>query len=608
MEHQDRTGRFTGMKQAAVCLLTGAMLLSTILVLPAYAKEETKKEAAAETFYDVDQGDAEYWKYYDEEGQPADSGEQESAPEKNGQSGIATQSSSSSIKSPYTGKSYTVRSGYNVIHGVDVSKYQETVDWAKAKKDGIDYAIIRCAYRGYGSSGTLNPDPYFEKHAKDALDAGIQIGTYIYSQAITEEEAEEEARYCISVCKKYLGKMDLPVVMDVEYAEPGGDLGGRLYNAGLSAKKQTQIAEAFCKTMEEAGYQAMVYANRAMLTDEMDASSLTDSGYSVWLAHYTTKTNYSASPYLLWQYSESGDISGVPGNADVNFMFLKQNLNRTPKLKSLTLTTEEGLALSWGPVFGADGFEVMRSTDGSSWKRVKTVQSGIALGYTDSSAKDCATYYYKVRSFYLENGSKKYSKYSSILSYQFKLEQPVLTRAVSKGYNSIQVSWESVNRAQGYRVYRREGEGKWKRLAILEGSDTSYTDKKNVVCGTAYTYTVRAYYTDGEGTRLSSYDKKGLTTKAIPSTPNVKLASTKKGKVTVSWKAISGTTGYVVYQKTPTDTKWRRAKVIKDATVTIHTVTAPSGKTCYYTVRAYRTVNQTNVYSGYMKNEKIAVK
>lgn len=102
--------------------------------------------------------------------------------------------------SPYTGNTYTILSGYDLSHGIDVSKYQTDVDWAAVKADGIDSVMIRCAFRGYGTEGTLVEDSSFTTHIEGALAAGLHVGAYIYSQAITEAEGQEEARKCLDLC------------------------------------------------------------------------------------------------------------------------------------------------------------------------------------------------------------------------------------------------------------------------------------------------------------------------------------------------------------------------------------------------------------------------
>ncbi len=183
--------------------------------------------------------------------------------------------------------------------GVDVSKYQGEIDWAKAKANGIEFAFIRVGYRGSGT-GELKEDPCFRQNIEGALTNGIPVGVYIFSQAITESEAVEEAYYVLERIAGY--SIGLPVVIDYEFAGQGD---GRLYNADLSREEMTSICRAFCETIESAGYNGMVYANRSLLRDNMYADELAKD-YYIWMAHYTSATDYTGK-YDFWQYTSKGD-------------------------------------------------------------------------------------------------------------------------------------------------------------------------------------------------------------------------------------------------------------------------------------------------------------
>lgn len=208
--------------------------------------------------------------------------------------------------------------GYTIKKGVDVSVYQGNINWKKVKADGIDFAFIRLGYRGYGSSGRLCLDTNFETNIRGALDAGLQVGVYYFSQAITRAEAREEANYVLQRIGKY--KISLPVVMDFEYASGSEGLTGRLYNANLSVSEATDICRAFCATVESAGYEGMVYANKSMLQDHLNAAKIAQD-YKIWLANYTYKTNY-AGEYDFWQCSSSESVDGISGRVDYDFWYI----------------------------------------------------------------------------------------------------------------------------------------------------------------------------------------------------------------------------------------------------------------------------------------------
>ena len=211
--------------------------------------------------------------------------------------------------------------GYTIKKGIDVSEWNGTINWSNVKQDGIEFAIVRGAYRGYGSQGTLVKDKYAANNLKQADAAGIPVGAYIFSQATTEAEAVEEAEYLLDIVKGY--NITLPLVMDFEYASDENDengLTGRLYNADLSASEATAICRAFCRTIEEAGYTAMVYANKDMLENDLNASQISKD-YLIWLAHYTSQTNYRGN-YNFWQCTSSGKVNGIAGNVDMNYWYI----------------------------------------------------------------------------------------------------------------------------------------------------------------------------------------------------------------------------------------------------------------------------------------------
>ena len=145
----------------------------------------------------------------------------------------------------YTHLDVYKRQGYTIHYGVDVSSWQEDIDWAKAKADGVEFAIIRAGYRGWGSAGNPGKDPYLIKNIEGAQAQGIRVGVYIYSQAITPDEARQEVDWVIGWLQGH--QIDLPMVLDYEYAESYGALTGRLYNANLSRQAATDVCLAFCE-------------------------------------------------------------------------------------------------------------------------------------------------------------------------------------------------------------------------------------------------------------------------------------------------------------------------------------------------------------------------
>lgn len=197
------------------------------------------------------------------------------------------------------------------VAGVDVSSYQPTVDWMQVKEAGIDFAMIRLGYRGY-STGKLDLDDSFLNHMEGAAEAGLDIGVYFFSQALTPEEAEEEARYVLTWLEGY--DITYPVVFDWE------EVSGPARTDEMNMLMLTACAEAFCKTIEAAGYEASVYFNQAYGYEQLNLVSLRD--YEFWLAEYAPAPTF-AYDFDMWQYTNEGTVPGIEGPVDLNIYFRK---------------------------------------------------------------------------------------------------------------------------------------------------------------------------------------------------------------------------------------------------------------------------------------------
>lgn len=203
-------------------------------------------------------------------------------------------------------------SSYGVL-GIDVSKYQGNINWNAVKASGVQFAIIRAGYRGWGSTGSLNKDPYFDKNIKGASAAGIDIGIYYFSQAVNEVEAVEEASQCIGLVKGY--KIKYPIFIDTETS--GGKGSGRA--DGLSKTQRTIVCKAFCETIQNSGYRAGIYTSKSWFEKKLDTPKLEQ--YAIWLAQWRDKPTYKGK-YDVWQYSSKGQVPGISGNVDMNLSYM----------------------------------------------------------------------------------------------------------------------------------------------------------------------------------------------------------------------------------------------------------------------------------------------
>ena len=199
-------------------------------------------------------------------------------------------------------------SGSGVL-GIDVSKWNGSIDWNAVKNSGISYVIIRCGYRG-SSTGALIEDPKFRSNIQGAKNAGLKVGAYFFSQAVNEVEAVEEASMALNLVSGY--GLNYPIFLDVESSGGRGDK--------IDAGTRTAVCNAFCSTIQNSGYTAGIYANKTWLTSNINTGSLT--GYKIWLAQYASSPSYSVTRHDMWQYSSKGTVSGINGNVDMNISYM----------------------------------------------------------------------------------------------------------------------------------------------------------------------------------------------------------------------------------------------------------------------------------------------
>ena len=193
---------------------------------------------------------------------------------------------------------------------IDVSKFQGKIDWDKVKADGVEYVFIRVGLRGYGS-GALVEDEYFKENIEGAKKAGIKVGVYMFSEAINEEEAREEAQFVIERIKNY--DIELPVVLDIE--DIAGEDGR---NEALSKEELTRVCKIFFDEVKKEGYNTMLYGNIKCLVTMVDLEQLKDT--DIWYAFYNDDI-YIPYEVAGWQYASDGHVDGIAGNCDLNIFF-----------------------------------------------------------------------------------------------------------------------------------------------------------------------------------------------------------------------------------------------------------------------------------------------
>lgn len=469
--------------------------------------------------------------------------------------------------------------GYTVENGIDVSEWNGTIDWTKVKNTGIDFAIIRVAYRGYGSAGNLVTDKYVTANLKGAIEAGIPVGVYIFSQAITEKEAQEEADYILKQISGY--NISLPVVIDFEYASDSSGLVGRLYNAKLSKTAATNICMAFCKKVEAAGYTPMVYGNKDMFTNALNVSELSAS-YPIWLAHYTTATDYDGD-YSYWQYG-TGTMDGISGSVDMNVRYIKEDADSEETGGSgMAGTGSSGTSAGGSGTTGTGSSETSSGSSGSA-SSGSTTSSGTTTGSSSGSTTVTTPTYtsYKTTTAvnYRSGPGISYAVKGTLASGK--------TISVENGYSKS---------ANGYTWYRFKLNSNTYYIAskyltkVTSTASSGSTTSSGTTAGsssgstastptyTSYKTTTAVNYRSGPGT---SYGVKGT------------LASGKTISVENGYSKTAN--GYTWYRfKLNSKTYYIASKYLKKVTGTTSPAGTTSSKTTYTT---YKTTTKVNYRSG----------
>ena len=204
---------------------------------------------------------------------------------------------------------YLVCSAANTMMGIDVSHHQQDIDWQQVAQAGVEFVMVRLGYRGLNGQG-MYEDRYVQQNLTGAREAGILVGAYFYSQAITPEEAEEEARYALEILGDF--QLDLPLVYDWEQ---------EYRTENMATKEVTACSAAFCHIIEEAGIQPMIYFNSYQAVNLMELDYLTE--YPWWLAMYDTEAEFPCR-FDIWQYSSTGSVPGIEGNVDLDILILPE--------------------------------------------------------------------------------------------------------------------------------------------------------------------------------------------------------------------------------------------------------------------------------------------
>ena len=521
-------------------------------------------------------------------------------------------------KVDYTSVTYYHKSDYEdaqLLNGIDVSWWQAknkkttALNWEKIHDAGIDFAFVRVASRDT-SDGSIYEDTAADSHIQAALENDINVGLYIFSQALTEKEAKQEAEYVLDLADKYGWDVTLPIVIDREKGSHNRLTGGK-----LSKAKETAVCQSFADTISDAGYQPVVYASYAWIKSYIDTDSLEDCG--IWIARYnntTTSNAKSGEPYAdtaydyeFWQYSSVAKVSGYTGNLDVNFWY-KDTSAKTGGLKATVGNAFDPVKLSWGKAADdVTGYRVYRYD--KTQKKYVNIKQTSSRSYTDTDVQSGKSYQYKVRCYWTIGGTNYYGAYSSVVKATVPPAQVTGVKLQKRSSLYLTLGWDKISGASGYRVYKYNSSKKtYESVVTLSGGSVTSYKVTGLKDATEYKFKVKAYKKVNGETVWGSASSEYKTCTTPLKVKNLKL-STKSSAVTLKWGKTSGATGYKLYRYNSKTKKYEKIATINSgSTVSYTDKNLKKGTTYQYKVRAYKKYENSTFYGVCSTVTKITVK
>lgn len=458
-----------------------------------------------------------------------------------------------------------------IQHGIDVSYHNGNLDWSVIKNAGVEFAILRAAYRGYGDEGTLLKDSKFAEYIRGAQAYGIPVGAYIYSQAITTKEAVQEANYILNIVKNY--SLDLPIVFDYEFSPSSEGRTNLAWAEGeLNKTKMTNITLAFCNTIKSAGYDVMVYANKTFLNKNIDHEVIEDAGYEIWLAHYTKSTDYTGD-YRIWQYTSTGRIPGIADKVfDCNFMY-SGDIASSVKISDIPNQVYTGsevvpsFTVTYGDNILVDGLDY-----------VATYQNNSSIGTATVNVLGAGTY----------EGLLNLTKKFNIVPDTVRNVQPSNVKT-----DSAELSWSAVNGASGY-IIQIQKNGKWTNLGTYPSERASI---KGLMPGSVNNIHIAAY-TNVNGINYMGAYSDAVKIETAVGAVNPRVSAYANNFVTLTWDKQTAANGYEVFKYDASSKKYVLYKNITNPNTNACKVTGlASNKKYNFKVRAYQIDDSEKTYA-----------
>lgn len=496
-----------------------------------------------------------------------------------------------------------------ILNGIDVSWWQgggkgsttSKINWKKMHAAGADFAFVRAASRDT-ADGSIYEDTTASAHINGAQANKMNVGLYIFSQAVDSNEAVEEADYVLNLIDQYDWDIDMPIIIDRE----AGRMTKRLTNAKLSKAKETAVVQAFADEITSAGYKAGVYASYSWYKDKMNADDLEDC--AIWIARYnnmTTSNAKSGTPYAdvlcdyeFWQYSSQkpSASTGYTSNLDVDFWY--KDTNVTTENLTMSKNTANTITLAWDDADDADAYRVYRYNEGTG--KYDYLATTSDTGFTDTNLQPGTNYQYKVRCVWTIGGNNYYGTYSSALTAPTLPAQVTNVRVDKQTGKTVSLAWDSVNGADGYRIYRYNSDSdSYEELDTVGADRTSY-EVTGLASACEYRFKIRASKTMNANTYWGEYSEKVVAVTKPGKVAELSARTLGASEIELTWKKSSHVTGYQIYRLDGQTGKYVKIATVEESMPASYTDRKLSAATEYsYKVRAYKNFEGTNYYGSF---------
>ena len=496
-----------------------------------------------------------------------------------------------------------------ILNGIDVSWWQgggkgsttSKINWKKMHAAGADFAFVRAASRDT-ADGSIYEDTTASAHINGAQANKMNVGLYIFSQAVDSNEAVEEADYVLNLIDQYDWDIDMPIIIDRE----AGRMTKRLTKAKLSKAKETAVVQAFADEITSAGYKAGVYASYSWYNTKMNADDLVDC--AIWIARYnnmTTSNAKSGTPYAdvlcdyeFWQYSSQkpSASTGYTSNLDVDFWY--KDTNVTTENLTMSKNTANTITLTWDDAGDAELYRVYRyNEDTKKYAYVATVND---TTYTDTNLQPGTNYQYKVRCVWMIGGNNYYGTYSSALTVPTLPAQVTNVRVDKQTGKTVSLAWDSVNGADGYRIYRyNSNSDSYEELDTVGADRTSY-EVTGLASACEYRFKIRASKTMNANTYWGEYSEKVVAVTKPDKVAELSARTLGASEIELTWKKSSHVTGYQIYRLDGQTGKYVKIATVEESMPASYTDCKLSAATEYsYKVRAYKNFEGTSYYGSF---------